>query len=69
MIVIEIFWLRAKQPREPNAPDDPDRHLMTAAPDHRTTVRPTRRSSTGAGGARSIVVGYNSKKPWRPNHC
>jgi hypothetical protein len=27
---------------------------MTAAPDHRTTVRPTRRSSTGVGGARSI---------------
>jgi hypothetical protein len=29
-----------------------------APPGHRTTVRPTRRSSTGVGGARSINANY-----------
>jgi hypothetical protein len=53
-------WLRAKEPREPNAPNDQDRHLMRAIapPDHRATVRPTRWSSTGVGGARSINANY-----------
>jgi len=37
-----------------------------APPDHRTTVRPTRGSSTGVSGARSINANYapSSRRSW-----